>query len=219
MKNWVLPDRYYSRRIPLSKGSEGSEGVFLSLVVIDTSPCVSAYRADDNTGWDPCSDYYPTCSPGSSDDDFEGECMFHENILTQNCTEQFVWFKETLEQVPREDWLVVMGHHPADEIDVEDFYGALEAHGRDLYINGHVHALQQYTLNGDARYITTGAGSMTETGDQESALMKAKKAGGGSSGDDGALAAARTAARAKRYTLHPPHDTLHTIRYTLVKKQ
>jgi hypothetical protein len=49
-----------------------------------------------HSGWDPCGDYYPTCSPGSTDDDYEGPCEFHANIMTQNCTVQYMWFKEVL---------------------------------------------------------------------------------------------------------------------------
>ena len=150
MQNWYLPERYYHKRVPLTSDEDDSSP-HMSLIVLDTSPCVSEYRMDDPSGWDPCSDYYPTCSPGSSDDDFEGKCQFHPNIMSQNCTEQYLWFQETLASVDESDWLVVMGHHPVDELDVEPFYDALKAHGNDLYINGHVHALQQYEMDGNER--------------------------------------------------------------------
>ena len=46
---WILPARYYSRRLQLAGAH------FLSLIVIDSSPCVSEYRSSDPAGWDPCS--------------------------------------------------------------------------------------------------------------------------------------------------------------------
>ena len=33
-------------------------------------------------------------------------------------------------------------------------------HGFDLYLNGHVHTLTQYTLDGKGAYVTSGAGAM-----------------------------------------------------------
>jgi len=60
----------------------------MTLIVIDTSPCVSDYRGTDQKYWDPCSTTYPTCSLDSTNDDFEGECMFHQNIVSQDCTSQ-----------------------------------------------------------------------------------------------------------------------------------
>jgi hypothetical protein len=47
--NWILPSRYYSKRLQL----EGPH--FMSLIVLDSSPCVSEYRSSDPKGWDPCS--------------------------------------------------------------------------------------------------------------------------------------------------------------------
>ena len=47
--NWILPSRYYSKRLQL----QGSQ--YLSMIFIDSSPCVSEYRSSDPAGWDPCS--------------------------------------------------------------------------------------------------------------------------------------------------------------------
>ena len=47
---WVLDDRYYSRRILLDEPSD----TYMSLVVIDSSPCVQDYVSDDPSYWDPC---------------------------------------------------------------------------------------------------------------------------------------------------------------------
>ena len=141
LPRWIMDDRYYTKRIQVSND------VYISFIFLDTSPCVSAYRSSNPDGWDPCSSQYPTCSQSSTDDDFEGPCYFNQNILSQNCTEQFNWFQQQLAAVPKDDWLIVSGHHPIDEANVEDFTTELENHGFSIYFNGHVHALQQYTLD------------------------------------------------------------------------
>lgn len=202
--NWVMDSRYYSRRVALSGQ------VHISFIFLDTSPCVSAYRGDDESKWDPCGSDFPTCDPID-----EGPCKFHENILSQNCSSQFQWFKQQISQVrwhtlqqawqlwcvlllfycfvkrnmdcnfqplmsrvrmkndghiadtfsaqsprvaarliysslevPKKDWLIIVGHHPSDEMDVEDFVSVMAEHGFDLYLNGHTHLLNQYTLGG-----------------------------------------------------------------------
>lgn len=189
MYNWILPDRYYYKRIPLPLlTTDSSSRSYISLVVLDTSPCVQDFRNTDVSEWDPCGTEYPTCSIEATDDDFEGTCMFHENILSQNCTLQYEWFEDTMKTITSttpDDWIVVVGHAPADEMDVEDFVGVMQVYGMDLYLNGHVHAMQQYTVDGYGAYFTTGAGSMAETtpdsiesADQLTTIMKARKDGG-----------------------------------------
>ena len=110
-KRWIMDDRYYTRRVEI-----GSTGTFISFVFIDTTPCIADYRGDDEYWWDPCGSSYPTCSLTSSDDDFEGECEFHANVLSQDCETQYDWLKTALSAVSSEDWLVVAGHHPIDEV-------------------------------------------------------------------------------------------------------
>lgn len=39
---------------------------------------------------------YPTCSLDTTDDDFEGPCQFHENIISQDCQSQYDWLQSTL---------------------------------------------------------------------------------------------------------------------------
>ena len=58
-----------------------------------SATAAARYRADSNAGWDPCSSEYPTCSLDSNDDDFEGECQFHDNILSQDCATQLTWLE------------------------------------------------------------------------------------------------------------------------------
>jgi len=159
-KNWVMDARYYSRRVALTPSQH------VSFIFLDSSPCVSEYRSTDNTGWDPCGSEYPTCSMSGGHDDFEGTCHFHKNIMAQDCGPQLAWFKTQLAAVPKEDWLIVVAHHEASEIDVEDFATPLQQHGFDLYLNGHVHSLIQYQVDGKGAYVTSGAGALVMSHDQ-----------------------------------------------------
>jgi hypothetical protein len=56
--------------------------------------------------------------------------------MTQDCPTQLAWFKKTLAAIPTDDWTIVVGHHPSDELDVSDFTTAMQQHGFDLYLNG-----------------------------------------------------------------------------------
>jgi len=61
-----------------------------------------------------------------TNDDFEGECQFHQNILTQNCQEQYDWFQNEIINASKtagdDTLIIVMGHHPIYEINVLPFY-------------------------------------------------------------------------------------------------
>ena len=46
--------------------------IYVSMIFLDTTPCIAGYRENDPQNWDPCSSMYPTCSPSATDDDFEG---------------------------------------------------------------------------------------------------------------------------------------------------
>jgi hypothetical protein len=102
----------------------------------------------------------------------EGECMFHENIIQQDCKTQLDWFNATLSSINAgkntnaagNEWVFVLGHHKADEIDVEDFQDILNSSGVHLYLNGHNHNLEHYSIDGQAKYMTTGAGGMVIIG-------------------------------------------------------
>lgn len=169
--NWYMPDRYYTKRITLTTG------VYATLVFIDSSPCISDYRNTNPAYWDPCSTTYPTCSLDSTTDDFEGKCMFHQNIVSQSCTDQYNWLKTTLNSIPTSDWLIIVGHHPVDEIDVEDFTTLIQNRGFSIYLNGHAHTLTQYTIDKKGAYVTSGAGSLVNTVDQSHPIT-AKKVNG-----------------------------------------
>mmetsp|Transcript_8470 Transcript_8470/g.12634 ORF Transcript_8470/g.12634 Transcript_8470/m.12634 type:complete len:352 (-) Transcript_8470:206-1261(-) len=172
-ENWIMDARYYTRRVLIDPDSS----TYISFIFLDTSPCISDYRSDNPEYWDPCGSDYPTCSLDSSDDDFEGECMFHENIISQDCTEQYNWLQKALAAVPEADWLIIVGHHPADEIDVQDFTSLIQAHGFDLYLNGHAHTLTHYTVDNSGAYVTSGAGALVSTSDQVRDRMARKVAG------------------------------------------
>lgn len=144
---WQIPDRYYTRRIQI-----GTTGRYITLVAIDTSPCMKDYRGDDESKWDPCGSTYP----GPSD------CVFHQNVLNQSCGEQLLWLKSAMGKIPESDWKIVMGHSPADELDVEDLTSVFQEAGFDLYLNGHTHVLSRYQIDGIGAYMTTGAGCMVE---------------------------------------------------------
>lgn len=59
----------------------------------------------------------------------------------------------------------MIGHHKAEEIDVADFQTTFLDDPRiHLYLNGHTHNLEHYEINGQAKYMTTGAGGMVIIG-------------------------------------------------------
>ena len=158
---WNMDARYYHKRVVLDTAS--NESVVLNIIVLDTNPCIADYRGDDRAKWDPCSIQYPTCAP------MEGECMFHQNIIQQDCKTQLDWFNATLSSINagnsnNTEWVFVLGHHKADEIDVEDFQDLLSSNQVHLYLNGHNHNLEHYSIDGQAKYMTTGAGGMVIIG-------------------------------------------------------
>ena len=171
--HWIIPDRYYTTRKEIDEDS----GTYMTMIFLDTSPCVAAYRDDQPSGWDPCNPQYPTCSHAATDDDFEGPCNFHEHIMEQNCTVQYEWLEEVLQGVPKEDWVVVSGHHPIDEVNVYDFASLLQRYGFSIYLNGHAHTLTFYQLDGRGAYVTSGAGSLVDTPDQQMSATRGKVKG------------------------------------------
>jgi len=138
------------------------------LIVLDTNPCIQSYINDDPLFWDPCGTLYPTCSIDGGSDDFEGECHFHENILKENCSEQYYWFKDKLAGIKEEELLIVIGHHPSYQINNMPFYDLIADSKVDLYLNGHTHLLNHYSVNGVSKYVTTGAGAMVSVGSMNS---------------------------------------------------
>jgi hypothetical protein len=67
--------------------------------------------------------------------------------------------------IPEGEWVFVIGHHKAEEINVADFQSTiLDSPRVHLYLNGHNHNLEHYSVNGEAKYMTTGAGGMVIIG-------------------------------------------------------
>eukprot|EP00929_Paragymnodinium_shiwhaense_P036041 TRINITY_DN19366_c0_g1_i1.p1 TRINITY_DN19366_c0_g1~~TRINITY_DN19366_c0_g1_i1.p1 ORF type:complete len:354 (+),score=101.33 TRINITY_DN19366_c0_g1_i1:67-1128(+) len=163
---WVMPDRNYTKRIQLS----GDQ--YLTLVFIDSNPCIQNYRNDNPKDWDPCSGEYGECK-----DNPDNECHFHAHILSQDCSGQYDWLESTLNNVPKDDWLIAVGHHEADQINVEDMTGLLQKRGINMYFNGHTHALKHYQLDGDTNidWVTSGAGCMVHSHDQDVEVGAAEK--------------------------------------------
>lgn len=160
---WIMDDRYYHRRVVFNSSNNIESDtdisqIVLNIIVLDTNPCVMDYRGNDRAKWDPCSIQYPTCSP------FLGECMFHANVIAQDCKTQLDWFNTTVSTISPNEWIFVVGHHKADEIDAEDFQSILSSNRVHLYLNGHNHNLEQYSIDGESKYITTGAAGMVMIG-------------------------------------------------------
>jgi len=165
--NWVMDARYYHRRAVLrDSGSNhnhiNNSGLVLNVIALDTNPCVADYRGDDRAKWDPCGIQYPTCEP------VPDPCRFHENIVQQNCTAQLAWFRATLDSIDADnEWVFVLGHHKANEINVENFLEVLGDPRVHLYLNGHTHNLEHYSIGNEPKYMTTGAGGMVIIGHQD----------------------------------------------------
>jgi hypothetical protein len=159
ISGWIMDGRYYHRRVVIP--SAGASDIVANIIVLDTNPCVRDYRGDDRKLWDPCGTEYPDCSP------IMEPCRFHENILSQDCETQLEWAKQTLSNIPNNhsEWVFVVGHHKAEEINVADFQTTFLDDPRiHLYLNGHTHNLEHYSINGQAKYMTTGAGGMVIIG-------------------------------------------------------
>lgn len=161
ISGWIMDGRYYHRRIIIP---HDGDGIIINIIVLDTNPCIKDYRGSDRRKWDPCGTEYPDCSPIAE------PCHFNENILSQDCHAQLEWAKGVLASIPTNhtEWVFVVGHHKANEINVADFQTTFLDDPRvHLYLNGHTHNLEHYEINGQAKYMTTGAGGMVLIGGDE----------------------------------------------------
>jgi len=149
---WIMPARNYTQRMLLGNG------IYATWVFIDSSPCIAEYRSDNPAGWDPPADEAP---------------LFHPNIIAQDCTAQYNWLKQTLASVNKSDWLFVVGHHPADEIDVEDMTSLMQGATMDLYLCGHSHILELFEVDSKPTpYVISGAGCMVAVPNSTEPLSK-----------------------------------------------
>merc|ERR1712228_186903 len=80
----------------------------------------------------------------------------------------YKWLQSTLAAIDKNDWVIAVGHHEADKIDVADVTELLLGKIQ-LYLNGHTHAMKHYQIDGnkDIDWVTTGAGCMAHTHDRE----------------------------------------------------
>ena len=165
---WIMDDRYYHRRVVIPSRNDhdhdhdhDTDDIVVNIIVLDTNPCVKDYRGANRRKWDPCGTEYPDCSP------IKEPCRFHENIISQDCENQLVWVKNKLQGISKQEWVFVVGHHKAEEINVADFQTTVLDDPRvHLYLNGHNHNLEHYEINGQPKYMTTGAGGMVIIGEK-----------------------------------------------------
>lgn len=152
-----MPARYYTQRFEVGVRSNGKMK-HATFVFLDTSPCISDYRSDDPAGYVPPPEKAPE---------------FHANIMTQDCDAQYEWLKGVMEELETTyEWVIVVGHHPIHEADVNDFAGLLEDSVMSLYLTGHRHKMQAYTYDGHPHqtHILSGGGCMIDASAESSLL-------------------------------------------------
>jgi hypothetical protein len=152
IQQWVMPNRYYY--------IQPYPGLFI--IVLDTNVCINDYINDNQKNWDPCysSDY--VCKNYTKKE----PCRFHNNIISQNCTHQYLWLKSVLNIISNDTIVIVVGHHPIFEINNEPGFAELILDNRiKLYINGHTHFIGTYQFMDQNKFITNGAASMVEDKD------------------------------------------------------
>jgi hypothetical protein len=142
-KRWVMPARSYTQRI-----YNPNVGEYISFVFWDNCPCISAWRADDPSGWDP------------------NTPQFHNNIIAQDCSTIQSWLQTTLASIT-DRWIIVVSHVPPQEVDIFDAVALYQQYGVALSLAGHTHLLQYYTLpNNNCDFIISGAACMVYSPDE-----------------------------------------------------
>ena len=124
--------------------SFSEEGTTVRIVWIDTTPLIDKYREEY--------DKYP-------------------DACQQDIDTQLEWLDATL-AAAKEDWVVVVGHHPIyaetskDDIERQNMQQRVDTilrrHRVDMYINGHIHNFQHIRVQGSPiDYITNSSGSLS----------------------------------------------------------
>ena len=175
--NWTFP------RIPIGDGNVAA-GNCASMIIIDTCPLTTTYRATSGDTTDP--DRRATTNlPGVFQDQINKFCTACGGVSTW---EQMRWLRDQLKQESAACKVVFMaGHHPvvgsgqhahsARQQDLRvrlSFPKVFEWAGVDQYLNGHDHIVDIVELDGAASgasgtatlYVTTGAGSNIRTNNQ-----------------------------------------------------
>lgn len=130
--------------------SYSHKGVSIRFVLIDTTPLIERYRKDPEE--------YP-------------------DAAGQHAEQQLRWLDSTL-TAAKEQWVVVIGHHPIYAItgkaDSErtDLQARLDPilcrHHVDLYVAGHIHNFQHYRASGsDIDYVVNSSASLARPIEEE----------------------------------------------------
>ena len=132
---WRMPSRYFK----VSGADFGA--AFVDLFVIDTSPMVDRENYDERL-----------------------QQLARGHIEGHKHARQLTWLDQALAGSTA-PWKVVVGHHPVysgghgdSPYLIEALVPMLEAHGVQLYINGHDHSLQ-HIRRGGVDYVCTGSGA------------------------------------------------------------
>jgi hypothetical protein len=143
-KNWYLPTRNWFRRLQFSD-------VNVSVIALDGSPCVAAYRSNNSAHWDP-----KDCEPGIAD-------KFHANILAEQCGDRYTWLVQTaaqLKQYPT-DVRIMINHYPISDLSVDPrIIPQLATMNIHLSLAGHRHTMATYNFPqaGRTAQMINGAG-------------------------------------------------------------
>ncbi|MGI6223464.1 MAG: metallophosphoesterase [Prevotella sp.] len=125
------------------------DGVTIRFILLDTTPLIDRYRSDSET------------YPDAGKQDMQRELDWLDSVLT----------------VSKEQWVVVMGHHPiyayTDKKDVEriDMQKRLDPilrrHHVDIYACGHIHNFQHIRKQGsDIDYVVNSAAALSRPTDR-----------------------------------------------------
>ena len=122
------------------------DGATLRVVFIDTTPLIGKYHKDS---------------------------LDYPSVPQQDAKKQLVWLEEELSGA-KEDWVVVVGHHPIyahttkSESERKDMQKRvdpiLRRHNVDMYICGHIHNFQHIKPQGTSiDYVVNSAGSLARS--------------------------------------------------------
>lgn len=120
------------------------DGVSVRVILLDTSPLIDKYRTD--------TEQYP-------------------DAVKQDMQKQLRWLEATLKSV-KEDWVIVMGHHPiyaetgksdSERLDMQKRVDPiLRRYNVDIYACGHIHNFQHIRMAGsNIDYVVNSAASLS----------------------------------------------------------
>ena len=163
-------------------------GISLRLVCIDTTPLIDKYRTDSLT--------YP-------------------DVHLQSIDPQLAWLDSTL-QAAKEDWVIVVGHHPiyaytpkeeSERLDLQKrLLPILQRHPKvSLYVCGHIHNFQHLSHPDDPiAYVVNSSGSLARK-------VKPTEGTRFCSGDEGFSVVCATATQLCLHMMDGEGRVLHTV--------